>query len=279
METRHLTPFLIITFGITWGVGAVVLLLGDALTARFGEISYDDPFWKIVFHLVTYAPAIAAFAVVAWVRGRSGVALFVHRLFQWRAGLALSIAIVLGYAAFELTTRATASALTGAPEFVFTHSPFWLAVPAFLWTLVDDPGPVEEFGWRGFALPLLQRRFGALPASVILGVIWGVWHLPAFYIASMTQATLSLPAFLCFTVVLSMLMTAVYNASGGTVLLAFLIHGIANFDFAPGTGVVSAEFVVAGLLGLAIVALVLRRFGSERMGHHRETVVLADEVA
>ncbi len=279
METRHLVPFFVITFAITWGVGAIVLLFGDALTDRFGDIAYDDPFWKTVFHLVTYAPALAAFALVAWVRGPAGVAAFARRLFRWRAGAVLALVIVLGYAALELTARAISSALTGAPEPVFDHTPAWTALPAFLLALIDDPGPVEEFGWRGFALPLLQRRFSALVASVILGVVWGVWHLPAFYIGGMNQASLSLPAFLFFTVVLSMLMTCAYNCTRGTVLLAFLLHGVANFEFAPTSGVTSTEFVVAGALGLVVVAVVARRFGSERLGPRRETAILADEAA
>ena len=74
-----------------------------------------------------------------------------------------------------------------------------------------------------FALPMLQRRFSALTASVILGLIWGVWHLPSFFISGMSQNAYSIPAFIAGSVVLAILMTVVYNGTGGSVLLAFLI--------------------------------------------------------
>lgn len=65
METRHLPPFFVLTFAITRGVGGAVMLFGDALTERFGDVAYDDPFWKILFHGVTYAPATSATGVVS----------------------------------------------------------------------------------------------------------------------------------------------------------------------------------------------------------------------
>src|SRR5262249_59224222 len=85
----------------------------------------------------------------------------------------------------------------------------------------------------GFALPRLLQRHSALTASLILGLIWGIWHLPAFFLSGLPQNQLSLPAFLVGTVALSVLMTWVYQHTHGSILFAILIHWIFNTDFLP----------------------------------------------
>ena len=277
MESRHLTPFFLITFAITWGLGAAVLLFGEPLTERFGAIDPSVPFWRVVFHVAVYAPAIAALAVVGAVRGRAGIASFVRRLVRWRAGLGWLIAVAVGFPLLQLTAVVIANVVTGATTPLFGYDPVWAVLPALVLVFVSDPGPVEEFGWRGFALPLLQRRMSALRASLILGVVWGVWHVPAFYIASLSQSSMSLPFFVLNTVVLSLLFTVVYNSTGGTVLLAFVFHAVNNFELAPDAGVPAPVFLATATLGTMVVAFALRRYGPETLGARKETAVLADE--
>ena len=85
-------------------------------------------------------------------------------------------------------------------------------------TLVTDPGPVgEELGWRGFALPRILRIRSPLGAAVVLGLIWGLWHGPTFFISSLTQSQLSIPLFFANVVALSIVMTWLHLQSGGDV--------------------------------------------------------------
>ncbi len=85
-------------------------------------------------------------------------------------------------------------------------------------------GPVEEFGWRGLALPLFQRRLAPFWAALALGIVWGFWHLPAFLLSGTQQSAWSFAPFFVGTVAISVLMTALFNASAGSILLAALFH-------------------------------------------------------
>jgi len=72
-------------------------------------------------------------------------------------------------------------------------------------------GPIEEFGWRGVAQPLLQRHFAPLWAGVIIGLVWGVWHLPEFYLAGTLQSDWSFKPFFIGNVVLAVIVTPLFN--------------------------------------------------------------------
>ena len=85
-------------------------------------------------------------------------------------------------------------------------------------------GPVEEFGWRGLALPLLQRKFAPVWAGLILGIIWGFWHLPAFVLSGTQQSSWAFGPFLVGCIMLSIIVTALFNASHGSILLPALFH-------------------------------------------------------
>ena len=85
-------------------------------------------------------------------------------------------------------------------------------------------GPMEEFGWRGFALPLLQTKFAPLWAGLILGAIWGLWHLPAFLLSGTQQSEWSFTAFFAGCLAISVIATALFNQSHGSILLSAFFH-------------------------------------------------------
>jgi len=98
----------------------------------------------------------------------------------------------------------------------------------------------EELAWRGFALPRLQAGRSALTASLILGLLWGLWHTPLFLIAGTAQSTWPYLGFVLFTVAYSVLMTWMYNHTRGSVLLASLFH-IASDTVLAFSGVLSGD--------------------------------------
>ncbi len=87
------------------------------------------------------------------------------------------------------------------------------------------PGQFEEIGWRGFALPHLQRRYSALVSSLIIGLAWAFWHWPDFVVPSESPPWWRLPAFVLVTMAVPILSTWVYNSTGGSVFAVVLLHG------------------------------------------------------
>jgi membrane protease YdiL (CAAX protease family) len=271
MTFRHLLPFFALAFAITWGIGGIMIGFHEPLAARFGEMDLRAPFWKLLYHLMVYGPAISAFVIIAAIRGRAGIRSFARRLLEWRVGLRWYAVVLLGYPALRLGTQALANAVGSDATPLFAFDPWYTVAPFFLFALIDDPGAVEEIGWRGFALPLLQQRYGALGASVLLGLIWGVWHLPAFFLPVMSQSGFVFPFFLMGTVVLSILMTAIYNSTRGNVLLVFLFHGMTNFKLGA-AGSSPTGMLVALTLGLAVALFLIVR--GQHMGKAKFTRVL-----
>jgi uncharacterized protein len=249
MRSRPLVVFFVLTFAITWGLGACYALFPVRFEALFGEISNTNP----LFLVAVYAPSVSALIVTGYTRGVSGLRELLSRLLRWRVGLKWYLTVFLGVPLLLLGSAALSAWFSG--ESLKLGPKDWqLALYALLVQLVTDPGPLgEELGWRGFALPRLLERWSALSASLILGVIWGLWHLPAFFISGLPQSHFSLPAFLVGTVALSVLMTWVFQNTRGSVLIAVLIHWLFN-----GSDLPRGSFpAVAGVLTLAAIMVVV----------------------
>jgi membrane protease YdiL (CAAX protease family) len=230
MKKHPLLLFFIITFAITWGLGALIMIFPAQFEAAFGELDLNKPSYKAIWHLAVYGPAISAFVVIALIHGVAGVKAYLRRFLHWRAGAGWYAFVLVGVPGVHICGRLIFSALGGTPP-PYEFDPWYMMIPMSLLGLLNDPGPVEELGWRGFALPLLQKKFSALSASIILGFIWGIWHLPAFYISATPQSTFSLPFFILGTVSNAIIMTALYNGTRGCIPLAFLFHWQINNAF------------------------------------------------
>jgi membrane protease YdiL (CAAX protease family) len=85
-------------------------------------------------------------------------------------------------------------------------------------------GTNEEFGWRGIALPLLQRKFSPFWAGLILGIIHAAWHIPAFFISGLQYESWSAVPYFGGVIALSVIMTPIFNSARGSLLIAYLYH-------------------------------------------------------
>ncbi len=213
-STNMLIPFLLITFGLTWGLGITFLLFNDQIAALFGEVSMSNP----LFMLAVYSPGIAGVIMVWHTYGLRGLGSFFRRLTLWHISSWWWLFLILGVPAFMVA----GAALNGTLWDPFPFSPWYQALPALALALLL--GPMEEFGWRGLALPLLQRKFAPFWAGLILGVIWMIWHAPSFLIGGTPQSAWSFLPFFVGGVAISVVFTALFNDARGSLLIAALLH-------------------------------------------------------
>jgi uncharacterized protein len=220
---REQLLFVILTFVVTWSFWLPITL---ATRDAFDLGAVEPVFW----FTGGLGPTLAAVAVL-YLRGRwPAVRELLRRVLVWRVGAlwyvtAALLPVVLIVAAFGLHRA------LGGPEPDGTNLRLWyLFIPALL---VSIPfGPLsEEFGWRGYWLPALQRDRGPVIASLVIGVVWGVWHLPLFFMRDVPQADTPFFLFVVHGVALSILFTWVFNRARGSLLLMVLLHASINASF------------------------------------------------
>lgn len=229
ISDHPLTAYFILAFVLSW-LPLVPLTLSQ--NAGVGVLPYDLPnlLMYVLLALTTFSgPTLAAIVVTGITEGRHGLKPFFKRFIQWRVGfgwylVALFIMLLiwlLGY-----------TAVVGLPLMFGAVSHWPLLVTNFLPFVAFGmliPAIDEEPGWRGFALPRLQGRYGPLWASVILGTLHGLWHIPAVFTALYGPLPLAnLLPFILTAALATFLYTWVYNHTGGSILIAMLMHAASN---------------------------------------------------
>lgn len=210
-----LVPFLMIAFGLAWGILALYIFLTDPMSRMFGALTGRHP----LFYLAVYAPAIAAIAIVLAKGGAKSLRRYLSRLLLWRCHPAWYVFLVVGIPLIFYGGSFLKGNLFTEP---FPFSSVQALLGALFFSLIK--GPVEEIGWRGLALPLLQRRFAPIWAGLILGLIWGLWHVPAFLLSGTQQSAWSFTPFFVGSVAISVILTPLFNSSRGSILLPALFH-------------------------------------------------------
>jgi len=219
-----IVAFIVITFAITWGIAFTYIFLPDWAVATFGDIRGGHP----LYFVATWGPAIAGISLVLYHSGLTGLRAFLSRLFQWRGAPGWWLLILFG---FPLVFMA-GSLIKGGPLLTPTPEEGFgmLVVLAIIMLLL---GPIEEFGWRGVAQPLLQRRVAPFWAGAIIGAVWGVWHLPAFYLSGVVFAEWDFLPFFIGNITLAILVTPIFNATRGGLLLPMVFHWQLILPFWP----------------------------------------------
>ena len=187
-----------------------------------------------VIALGGFGPSIAAFLVLAITSGKPGVLRLLRSIVQWRAGVQWYLLILLGIPILNLLAFLVVPGILS--DFVAPSSRFvrvYLSEMVFSLTIGVAPR-WEEVGWRGFALPGMQRLHGPVVGTIILGLLWGVWHLPFFFgplaqtgpDGTFISASIALVEFSIGLTGVSVVMTWVLNNCRGSTLLAILLHAV-----------------------------------------------------
>lgn len=222
-------------------------VLAYALTWWVYPLMWINP---LIGLLGLFGPALAAIIVTAATEGGAGVRALLSRIVRWRIPLPWYL-VALGLPALIALLAAACADLFG-PAVIRVGT---LSVIDFVLVVLVVG---EELGWRGYALPKLLERFSPLVASLIVGAVWWLWHLPLFFIANTPQFGQPTVAFLIMTTAYSILLTWVFLRTRGSVLIATLFHGAINVwqgFFLAGTDPASRYWWLA--LAYGSVALLL----------------------
>lgn len=258
----------ILMFALTWP-----LELGLAAQSH-GLLPFNFP--PVLELFVGYGFVAAAIIASALADGKAGIVALFKRLLIWRVGWVWYAVALLGPAAFYLLGIGINVLLGGAnPDF---SQPFitrlvppsfnlGLAALAFLLYQVFVNG--EEFGWRGYALPKLQANHSALAASLIIGVVWALWHVPK-YLTAGDPHDLSFWFFALNMIANSILYTWVFNKTRGSLLIMLLLHagintGIVMLPIMPAAIGDTAPLLIAySLQNIAAIAVMI--FAGRNLG-------------
>src|SRR5216684_6495043 len=173
---RSLLKFFSFTYIVSWilWIAAAAILRGAAPQASaFRAIS------GFLYLLGVFAPSLVALALTARADGRAGTLALLRRTVKWSVGVRWYVFAVGYMAGIKLAVALLLRIATGAWP-AFGQEPVYIMAIAIVFSTPVQTG--EEIGWRGYALPRLSARLGLARASLLLGAIWGCWHLPLFFV-------------------------------------------------------------------------------------------------
>jgi hypothetical protein len=232
MTKRHINRnpwyFFLLTFAYSWVIWIPSVLDGIGIDLPFNVTGYSI----VVVIIGAFAPLMAAITLVAREAGWKGTKEFLGQAFDFHVKpiylvIALALPVFIHAIAHYL---APAIGLDVAKTLFPTEisvAPIVLAIPYFLLMMIIGGGQ-EEFGWRGYAQEPLQEKIGVIPASLVIGVIWGFWHLPLWFMAGDLHSAYSFLAFVMMTTSISIMYAWLYNSSGKKLIVVIFFHAMNN---------------------------------------------------
>lgn len=238
---------------IVFFVMSYLITIISVVIINFGTIVSIN---LIFFYISIWSPTISAIIIAGIIGGWSEIKRLLSGFLKWKVGGFWYFAgffLMIGPLIFTLFYLLFGGEAPGNPE--LTGGLIFITL---INTLINGPLS-EEAGWRGFALPRLESRFGSLISSLILGIIWACWHLPFYFI----EQRMPFYIFIILVIVITILMTWGYNSTKGSLLITVIFHFSFNFNGAFITGILGLLpmmiFYIGGsvMIGIYVIVVII----------------------
>jgi uncharacterized protein len=239
-NSKNLIAYFILAYTISWAI-AIPLAL-----AKRGLLQPIFPQW---FHyFVAYGPILSALIVTGATQGQQGLREIWGRMTKWRVGaiwwLAALSPVIIGLVSALIMNLLTTNKISLSDLGVVQFLPPLGIAALPLWILTFGIG--EETGWRGYALPRLQKSHGALYATTIVTFFWTLWHLPQFFYLFDPSIAIGWAIGLYAGAIV---FTWLINRTEGSILIAAVFHGCFNY--------ITSSNVGGGLLAAVVSTIVM----------------------
>jgi membrane protease YdiL (CAAX protease family) len=251
LKRHSLSLYFILAILLSWSIYIPLVAMRQGWTQA--QIPYS------LHYLASFGPALAAIIVTALTAGREGLQELWNRIIKWRVDWRYAaFAILSPVVIFTLCLPIVRLVKGEWPDLRLlgqvNYLPFlgWAVLP--LWIITFGFG--EEIGWRGFALPHLQKRSSVSRATLVLGLLWFLWHVPSFlyHETYVGLGLIMLPAFLISVLFGAVLLTWLYNGSGGSILMVAVWHALFDLLTASQAGQDIIPIVMS--MGVIVWALI-----------------------
>ena len=224
MENKIPVRFFVVTFIFSWLLWTVAIILSRGNSQ---DVIYTSS--GIVMPLMffgAFGPAVGAFVSLRSIEGKGAIKKYCKKFlslnFGWKVWLFM--VLILGGSYFISWIIPELFGEKRIPSFL----PNLYVFPIYLLLMIFFGGGQEEIGCRGYILPYLEKKYGLIIGSLILGIVWAIWHIPLWFISGTSQAYMNFIAFAFMTIGYSYIFSWVREASGNRLLSGLIVHGMAN---------------------------------------------------
>ncbi len=223
MKKNPIPSFFVLTFVVAWSIWLPV----GFLTPKYFLLSVIPGAW---------APSIVSCYLTWLIDGKDGLRQFLRRVVRWRVGVQWYLVVLFGIAVIAFAAQGLNIWLFDGDPIIFNlpagipEDGLLVALPVIFFVNIFLGGPLaEDIGWRGYALPKMREKMSAFTASVFIGCVWVLWHLPFFWIPEGRVAIGGVPFawFALMTTAWSVLFAWVY-VNTESILMPVLFHAAVN---------------------------------------------------
>ncbi len=261
--TQHsLVAYFVLAYFISWMVWMPIVASAQ------GWVKWSVPY--ALYYLGSFGPFLSALIITALTEGYAGIRKLINRLVKWRMEARYYAFSIFAPAGLFLLSCLMNRAITGSwsdisllgrPDYLPYLTPLCTLL---LWFLTYGLG--EETGWRGFALPHLQKNHSAASATLILAMLWAAWHIPAFFFRDtyIQLGILGFPGFAIMLIFSATIFTWLYNSTQGSLFIVILFHAVFNWlSVSEAAGKLAPIIMSAPMILWALY--VARRYGQENV--------------